>query len=131
MTGFRSHLGRARGAGSSGGATHHWVMQRLTAVSLIPLAVWFIYSAVALTAGDLTRDVIVAWFGDPFNAIVMILLLTAMFWHGSLGIQVVIEDYIHVKRQKLVLLIVSKLACFGMGVAGIFAIISMHIKGLM
>jgi succinate dehydrogenase / fumarate reductase membrane anchor subunit len=72
---------------------------------------------------DRVRD----WVGNPLPAILLVLLLIATFWHAALGLQVVIEDYIHAELTKLGLLIVLRLGCFALAVAGIFAVLAVAV----
>ena len=120
---LRSPVGRAIGLGSAKEGVEHWWLQRVTAVALVPLTLWFVIAVVRLSSADIetVRD----WVGRPLPAILLVLLLIATFWHASLGVQVVIEDYVHTDLAKLGLLIVVRLACFALAVAGIFAVLSM------
>jgi len=120
---LRSPLGRAIGLGSAKEGVEHWWLQRVTAVALVPLTVWFVVAVVRLSSADI--DVVRDWVGRPLPSILLVLLLIATFWHASLGLQVVIEDYVHTDLAKLGLLIVVRLACFALAVAGIFAVLSM------
>ena len=91
---MRSPLGRALGLGSAKGGTDHWWAQRVTAVALIPLIGWAVFSLLML--GRLDHDALVQWIDRPINTIALLLLLGTLFYHSELGIQVVIEDYVHV-----------------------------------
>ena len=90
---LRSPLGRARGLGSAKSGTGHFWMQRLTAVALVPLALWFAISVVGLSGADYAAAK--AWVGRPVNAALLLLVLLTAVWHAILGVQVVIEDYVH------------------------------------
>ena len=120
---MRSPLGRALGLGSAKEGVEHWWLQRITAAALVPLSVWFVIAIIRLVGADIetVRD----WVSAPMPAILLVLLLIATFWHASLGLQVVIEDYIHTPLTKLGLVIVVRLGCFAFAVAGIFAVLSM------
>ena len=120
---LRSPVGRAIGLGSAKEGVEHWWLQRVTAVALVPLTLWFVIAVVRLSSADI--DTVRDWVGRPLPAILLVLLLIATFWHASLGLQVVIEDYVHTDLVKLGLLIVVRLACFALAVAGIFAVLSM------
>ena len=120
---LRSPVGRAIGLGSAKEGVEHWWLQRVTAVALVPLTLWFVIAVVRLSSADI--DTVRDWVGRPLPAILLVLLLIATFWHASLGVQVVIEDYVHTDLAKLGLLIVIRLACFALAVAGIFAVLSM------
>jgi succinate dehydrogenase / fumarate reductase, membrane anchor subunit len=120
---MRSPLGRAIGMGSAKQGVEHWWLQRITALALVPLALWFVIAVIRLAGADV--DTMRDWVGHPLPAVVLALLLIATFWHASLGLQVVIEDYVHTELAKLGLVIVVRLACFAVAVAGIFAVLSM------
>jgi len=118
---LRSPVGRAIGLGSAKEGVEHWWLQRVTAVALVPLTLWFVISVVRLSSADI--DTVRDWVGRPLPAILLVLLLIAAFWHASLGLQVVIEDYVHTDLAKLGLLIVIRLACFALAVAGVIAVL--------
>jgi len=118
---LRSPVGRAIGLGSAKEGVEHWWLQRVTAVALVPLTLWFVIAVVRLSSADI--DTVRDWVGRPLPAILLVLLLIATFWHASLGLQVVIEDYVHTDLAKLGLLIVIRLACFALAVAGIIAVL--------
>ena len=122
---MRSPVGRAMGLGSAKAGVEHWWLQRLTAVALVPLTLWFVIAIIRLAGADIetVRD----WIGSPLPAILLVLFLLAIFWHASLGLQVVIEDYVHTELAKLGLLVVVRLACFALAVAGIFAVLCMAV----
>ena len=119
---MRSPVGRAVGLGSAKEGVDHWWAQRITAIALIPLSLWFVSAIIGLVGGDLER--MQNWVSLPLSAILLILLLVATFYHVSLGLQVVIEDYVHTELAKLGLVVVLRLLCFGFAVAGIFAVVS-------
>ncbi len=89
---FRSALHRARGLGSSQDGFGHWWLQRVSAVALIPLTLWFVYSVIVLTGAE--YNYAIAWLGRPLNASMMLLFVVMAIYHGELGIQVVFEDYV-------------------------------------
>ena len=90
---MRSPLGRARGLGSAKEGVEHWWVQRVTAVALAPLMLWL---SIALIEGvGSSYTTVVNWLRAPLTTILMVLLLIALFYHTALGLQVVIEDYVH------------------------------------
>lgn len=103
---LRSPLGRARGLGSARAGAHHWWAQRLTAIALVPLTLWFIFSVIRLT-GASHQDVI-DWLSAPLTMGLMLALIIATFHHMQLGLQVVIEDYVHDDRFKMPAIILIK-----------------------
>lgn len=117
---FRTPLKTARGLGSSKGGLHHWIFQRVTAVALVFLATWFLIFVVGLVGSDyVTATAAVA---KPYNAILLIAFLIAAFWHAQLGVQVVLEDYVHGLVGVLSQLAVRFL-CVLAALAGIFAVV--------
>src|SRR5215469_15220862 len=126
-TQLRSPLGRALGLGSAKEGVAHWWAQRVTAVALVPLLLWFVVSLIALTGAD--QKAVVAWLHAPFPAIVTVLLLIAGFYHMSLGVQVVIEDYVHDEWIKISALVLNKLVAFALAATGIFAVLRIAFQG--
>ena len=120
---LRSPLGRVRGLGSAKDGTHHWWAQRLTALAQIPLTVWFVISVIVLTGGDYYA--MVAWAGSPLVAGLLILLIVATFYHGALGLQVVIEDYVHHEMTKLVLLLFVKATALVLALTAVLSVLSL------
>jgi succinate dehydrogenase / fumarate reductase membrane anchor subunit len=118
---LRSPLGRALGLGSAKEGAQHWWMQRVTAVALVPLALWFVAALVAHLGVE--RAAAVAWLRSPLTAVAMILLVVATFTHMALGLQVVIEDYVHHEATKIASLVLVRLACWALGAAALFAVL--------
>jgi succinate dehydrogenase membrane anchor subunit len=114
----RSIAAQARGVGSARRGTGAWRAERLTAIALVPLTLWLVASLVALGSAD--RAAFVTWLGKPLPALLTILLLIFAFRHAALGLQVVIEDYVH-SAAKIPLLILNHLLCFAICVAGVLA----------
>ncbi len=126
-TRLRSPLGRALGLGSAKEGVAHWWAQRVSAVALIPLSLWFVAALIALTGAD--RATLAARLHAPFPAIVIVLLLIATFYHMYLGIQVVVEDYVHSEWVKISALVLNKLVAFALAVSGIFAVLRLAFQG--
>src|SRR3954462_6646813 len=93
MTITRSPVGRVIGYGSTGEGLGHWIRERVTALALVPLGIWFVVSAVSLTGADWAETRL--WLASPWHATLMILTVALSFWHAQLGVQVVIEDYVN------------------------------------
>ena len=124
---LRSDLGHVRGLGSAKDGTSHWWAQRITAVALLPLSIWLVFSLISLVGVD--RDGFKVWLDSPGSFVLMILFLIALFYHMQLGLQVVIEDYVHSKGSLLFLIIFNKLFCWTVGLAGVFAILKITFAG--
>jgi len=117
---FRTPLKRARGLGSGKSGTHHFWVQRVTAIVLTPLAIWFVWTLVTLVGADLeTARGIIA---RPWNTIIFAVFLVSMFWHAKLGLQIVIEDYVHRRALEITAHFLNNFLC-GLGaVASLYAI---------
>ena len=125
-TGYASALHRAIGLGSAKSGAYHWWLQRVTAVALVPLSVWFLAALIAqVVGGPATAG---AWLGRPIVAIPMILLLVALFQHLRLGLQVIIEDYVHSDRIKFAAVAAAHGGCYALMVVGIFAILLIALR---
>jgi len=107
---MRSPLGRARGLGSARAGSGHWWAQRLTSIALVPLTLWFICAAVRLEGAS--RVDVAEWMGSPLVIVLMISLVLATFYHLQLGLQVVIEDYVHHEWLRLGSILLIKGAAF-------------------
>ena len=118
---LRTPLAKVRGLGSAKDGTEHFWMQRLTAVALVPLTVWFVISVIAHIGAD--YGAFIAWLSSPLSGGLMILLVVATFYHAMLGLQVVIEDYVHTEWKKFASLIAMKFFCAFLGVIGVLSIL--------
>ena len=122
---LRSPLGRARGLGSAHEGLHHWWLQRLTSLALIPLTLWFAVEIIRLVhgefagAGHASYEDFLAWLASPINATLMIVFIAVSFHHAVLGMQVVIEDYVAGHARRVASLIAVKLICYGLAALGI------------
>jgi len=115
---MRSPLARASGLGSAKSGLRHWRAQRLSAVALVPLTLWFVASIITHTGSDYRA--FAAWLRSPLTVTAMVLLLVVLFYHSALGLQVVIEDYVH-SRVQFAAVIAIRLCSFAMGAAGVLA----------
>jgi succinate dehydrogenase / fumarate reductase membrane anchor subunit len=127
MSTLRTPLKNVRGLGSAKEGVSHWWAQRLTALALLPLAVWFVWNAVGLVDADL--DTARAFVAAPVNALLLVLAVGALFWHSYLGVQVVVEDYVRAESLKLATLVVLKLAHLVLAAAGVFAVLKVALGG--
>ncbi len=118
---LRTPIARVRHLGAARDGTHHWWMQRLTAVALVPLTLWFAAGVIAHVGAELSD--VQDWLGRPINAAAMILFVAAAFYHGQLGMQVVIEDYVHHEGLKVASIVVVKLLSALLGLTCLIAII--------
>lgn len=123
---LRTPLARAINHGSAKEGTGHFIYQRITAIALIPLSVWFVYSLIGLAvAGD--QGSVIMWFSSGFHAVVVIALLIAMFWHAKLGVQVIIEDYLHCNCAKIAALLANAFFMYGAAIISILAVLKLHL----
>jgi succinate dehydrogenase / fumarate reductase membrane anchor subunit len=119
---LRSPLGRVIGLGSAKGGSGHWYAQRITAVALVILGLWFVASLAMLGPGAPHADV-VRWLSAPFSAVMALLLLGVGAYHAALGLQVVIEDYVGDKGTRTVAIIAVKFALVVATLAGVLAVL--------
>ena len=118
---LRSPLARVRGLGTAKEGVGHWWAQRLTALALVPLSLWFMASMAWLAGAD--HAMVVDWVDSPLVASLLILLLVATLYHAYLGLQVVIEDYVHHEGAKLVWLLGVKGACLLLAAIGVLSVV--------
>lgn len=118
---LRTPLSRVRHLGSAKDGTHHWWAQRMTALALIPLSIWFIASVLSMIGEN--HQNFALWAGGPFTASLLILLILATFYHAWLGLQVVVEDYVHATGPKFALLLLIKAACILLATIGVISIL--------
>ncbi|MCI0750104.1 MAG: succinate dehydrogenase, hydrophobic membrane anchor protein [Nevskiales bacterium] len=118
---LRSPLSRARGLGSAKEGVRHFWAQRVSAVALIPLALWFVFSVVQGSGAGYgaARN----WVAAPAVSVLLVLLIVTLLYHSLLGVQVVIEDYVGGEKKKLAALLLSKFTHALVAVAGIFAVL--------
>ena len=124
---LRTPLGRALGSGSAKEGTEHWWMQRVTAAGLIILGTWFLLALLRLP--DFSHAGVVLWASRPINGIMLLLLCGALAWHSKLGVQVVIEDYVHAPFLKLTSLILNKFVHVFVLAAAVYAILKIALRG--
>ena len=118
---MRSPLGRARGLGSARAGSAHWWAQRLTSIALVPLTLWFIVSAIGLEGAN--RADVGAWLRHPLPMAAAIALVIATFYHLQLGVQVIIEDYVHQDALRMASVLALKGVAFLVAVACIMSIL--------
>ena len=120
-------IGKVRGLGSAHHGAHHWLIARTTAISNLLLMTWFIVSLAMLS--DYSYAGVTGWLSQPLAAVPMILLIFSLFYHARLGLQVVIEDYVHESGSKFALLSALNLAAIGGGAFAIFSVASLALTG--
>jgi len=124
---LRTPLSRARGLGSAKEGVHHFWAQRITAVALIPLVVWFAISLIMMSGADYA--VVRAWIGSPVVMVLLTLTIVIGLHHAQLGMQVVVEDYVHNDGMKLALIVLMRFIAVFFGLAAIVAILRIGFGG--
>lgn len=107
---LQTPLGRVRGLGSARSGTHHWWMQRVTSIALLPLTIWFVFAVWGLAGASHAETL--AFIASPLNAALLLSLIAATFHHMAAGLQVVIEDYVRDDRARMAALLAVKGACW-------------------
>ncbi len=115
------------GSASAEGGTKHWWAQRVTAVALLILGGWFLYSIFQLDS--FAHSALLAWAGRPFNSIMLLLLSVTLAWHSALGVQVVLEDYVHGSMIKVASLLLNRFAHAFLAIAAVVAIVRIALGG--
>ena len=115
-----SPLAQVPGSGTAEGGTKHWWAQRVTAVALLILGGWFLYSITQLDS--FAHSALLAWAGRPFNSVTLLLLSLTLAWHSALGVQVVIEDYVHGSSISVASLLLNRFAHAFLAIAAVVAI---------
>ena len=123
---LRSPLGKVLGAGSAKEGVHHWWLQRLTSIALIPLTIWFVVSLLSLPSFD--HVVVISWMSGSWTALFLILFVLVATWHSQLGVRVVVEDYVHGGTKTLTLVVLTFIHAV-VAVAGVFAVLKVAFGG--
>lgn len=122
---IRTPLSKAKGLGSAKDGTSHWIMQRVSALALIPLVIWLAFSVITLCISS--QNQVQEWFSSATHSLGLILFIITAFYHGFLGIRVVIEDYISNEFKKIFLIFAVQILCFMATIAGVFAVASIYL----
>ncbi|MDX1541606.1 MAG: succinate dehydrogenase, hydrophobic membrane anchor protein [Geminicoccaceae bacterium] len=122
---LQTAIGKARGLGSAREGTGHFKMQRLTGMANVVLVLWFVFAAASLGSTDYVT--VRAWLSSPVAATLMILLVISTFYHARLGLQVVVEDYVHHEGAKIGALAAIQLLTFGLGIASVVSVLMVAI----
>jgi succinate dehydrogenase / fumarate reductase membrane anchor subunit len=124
---LRTALGRIEGLGSAKTGTTHFLHQRMTAVALVPLSIWFVVSALGYVGAS--QAAVAAFLGRPVNAVLMFLFIAAALYHMSIGLQIIIEDYVHQEGAKLAFVILTRFAAFAIGATASLALVKLALSG--
>jgi len=124
---LRSPLGQAKGLGSANDGLHHWWAQRVTAIALIPLTLWFAFKVAILSMSD--YQTVVECIGSPWSAALIVSLIIAAFYHAALGMQVIFEDYVGNKATRIIAIMATNLLLFLLGAAGVIAVVRIAVGG--
>ena len=124
---FRTPISQAKGLGSAKEGAHHWWMQRLTAIALVPLTLWFAFS-VASKAGAGFQE-LHEWISNPWVAAFLLLFFAVSYYHGAIGIQVVLEDYVSAEGTRMLIIIATKFILALLGTASVIAVIKIAATG--
>lgn len=120
-------IGRVRGLGSARSGAHHWWLERLTSISTFLLFVWFVVSLLRIPSLD--HATVTEWLASPLVAVPMLLLIVSTFWHLKLGLQVVIEDYVHDEGLKLFSVVVLNFFTIALGALAFFSVLKIAFGG--
>jgi succinate dehydrogenase / fumarate reductase membrane anchor subunit len=124
---LRSPLGQVLGMGSAKQGVHHWWVQRLTSVALVPLSIWFLVSLLSLPSLD--HFVVSAWMAQGPSALLLILFVLTAAWHSQLGLQVIVEDYVHGTGARTLTLVAIRFAHVLIASAGVLAVLKVALRG--
>jgi succinate dehydrogenase / fumarate reductase membrane anchor subunit len=125
--GMETPIGRVRGLGSARSGAHHWWLERLTSVSTLLLFVWFVVSL--LTLPGLDYRAVTEWLAQPLVAVPMLLLIVSTFWHLKLGLQVVIEDYVHEEGWKFFSVTLLNFFTIALAALAVFSVLKIAFGG--
>jgi succinate dehydrogenase / fumarate reductase, membrane anchor subunit len=123
---LRSPLGKVLGRGSAKEGVHHWWLQRLTSIALVPLTIWFVVSLLSLPSFE--HVTVVSWMAQSWTALLLILFILVATWHSQLGVRVVLEDYVHGGSKTLTLVLITFIHAV-VAAAGIFAVLKVAFGG--
>ena len=124
---FQSPLSSARGMGPAKSGGHHFYVQRLTALALIPLVLWFSYAVACLASDGVTLSEARAFVGHPCNQTLLICLIIMTFYHSALGFQVVLEDYVRSHVSTLIMKVLFNFTCFVLAVISILSVLKIAV----
>ena len=125
QTRLQTPLRRVRGFGSAKNGTHHWWMQRVTSITLLPLTIWFAFS-IAARAGA-PWEVMAEWIGRPFNAVLLVVFIAIGFYHSASGLQVVVEDYVRPDRAVMFINLALKSVLLLLGLLAALSVVRLAV----
>jgi succinate dehydrogenase / fumarate reductase membrane anchor subunit len=120
-------IGRVRGLGSAKSGAHHWWLERLTSVSTLLLFIWLLVALLRLPRLD--YDMVTGWLASPLAAVPMLLLIVSTFWHTKLGMQVIVEDYVHEEGLKLFTVTILNFFVLALGALAFFSVLKIAFTG--
>jgi succinate dehydrogenase / fumarate reductase, membrane anchor subunit len=123
---LRSPLGKVLGTGSAKEGVHHWWLQRLTSIALVPLTIWFVVSLLSLPSFE--HVTVISWMAQSWTALLLILFILVATWHSQLGVRVVVEDYVHGGSKTLTLVVITFIHAL-VAAAGVFAVLKVAFGG--
>jgi succinate dehydrogenase / fumarate reductase membrane anchor subunit len=123
---LRSPLGKVLGTGSAKAGVHHWWLQRLTSIALVPLTVWFVVSLLSLPSFE--HVTVITWIAQSWTALLLVLFILVATWHSQLGLRVVVEDYVRGGSKTLTLVLITFIHAV-VAAAGIFAVLKVAFGG--
>jgi succinate dehydrogenase / fumarate reductase, membrane anchor subunit len=124
---YRTPIAKVRGLGAARSGLQHWKMQRLTAIANLLLVLWFMFSAMALSGSGYEQ--VRAWLASPVTASLVVLLIISTFYHARLGLQIVVEDYVHHEGARIALLVAIALIVLALAVTCIVAVLTVAVGG--
>lgn len=120
-------IGRVRGLGSAKSGAHHWWLERLTSISTLMLFIWLLVALLRLPRLD--HEMVTEWLASPLAAVPMLLLIVSTFWHTKLGMQVIIEDYVHEEGMKLFTITLLNFFVIALGALAFFSVLKIAFGG--
>jgi succinate dehydrogenase / fumarate reductase, membrane anchor subunit len=123
---LRSPLGKVLGTGSAKEGVHHWWLQRMTSIALVPLSIWFVVSLLSLPSFE--HVAVISWIAQSWTALLLVLFILVATWHSQLGVRVIVEDYVHGGFKTLMLVLITFIHAV-VAAAGIFAVLKVAFGG--
>ncbi len=120
---MQSQLGRARGKGAAHSGVHHWYIERVTAIALVPLTIWFVINVLRLVGAS--QPAVASWVGHPINAALLLAMIGITFHHMQLGIQVVLEDYVDQPKRMMAYVLLNKAVALLLGLIAAISVLKL------